>query len=200
MSTEQTPPNPHSIKVGYTNYEGRYALRTIVPLSIWYGVSPFHKEDGEQWFLKALDIERDPPAERDFAMKDFGIPEAKVGQAYQVIGMLLEKCGDFEGDEGQRALDYFADERSYDDDFLPWPRGNHDEWMKLKVQDEAQPIDWNNTSQAMAAIKRGQLPEGCALREDGALIVNADLVGPSIIAMFYTVITSTGNILKERDH
>lgn len=56
--------------------------------------------------------------------------EEKIGQAYQVIGMLLEKCGDFDSEEGQRALDYFAAEFSYDADFLPWPRGNHLEWLK----------------------------------------------------------------------
>ncbi len=49
--------------------------------------------------------------------------EAKVGQAYQVIGILLAgpggKCVDFDLPEGQRALDYFAHEE-YEDDFLPF--------------------------------------------------------------------------------
>lgn len=42
-------------------------------------------------------------------------------QAYQVIGLLLNKCGLFESGEGQRALDYFAGDE-VDEDFLPWPR------------------------------------------------------------------------------
>ncbi|MBS7546280.1 hypothetical protein [Ancylobacter oerskovii] len=49
--------------------------------------------------------------------------EAKVQQAYQVIGRLLSgpdgECPDFDLPEGQRALDYFAHE-DYDDDFLPF--------------------------------------------------------------------------------
>jgi hypothetical protein len=46
----------------------------------------------------------------------------KVGQAYQVIGYLLHLAGVFDQPEGQRALDYFSLDDSYDDDFLPWPR------------------------------------------------------------------------------
>jgi hypothetical protein len=48
--------------------------------------------------------------------------EIKSGQAYQVIGHLLDLCGMFESPEGQRALDYFSDEAKIDEDFLPWPR------------------------------------------------------------------------------
>jgi hypothetical protein len=52
--------------------------------------------------------------------------EQKSAQAYQVIGVLLERVGLFESDEGQRALDYFGhDTTIVDDEFLPWPRG---EW------------------------------------------------------------------------
>lgn len=48
----------------------------------------------------------------------------KIAQAYQVIGQLLDKTGDFGSVEGQRALDYFAGDE-FDEDFLPWPR--HDD-------------------------------------------------------------------------
>lgn len=29
----------------------------------------------------------------------------------------------------QRALDYFSGDE-YDEDFLPWPQGDHGEWLK----------------------------------------------------------------------
>ncbi|MQY44528.1 hypothetical protein GAO09_00365 [Rhizobiales bacterium RZME27] len=49
--------------------------------------------------------------------------EAKIQQAYQVIGTLLagpdSDWDDFFLPEGQRALDYFAHEE-YDDNFLPF--------------------------------------------------------------------------------
>ncbi|MCV9965678.1 hypothetical protein OIU34_27780 [Pararhizobium sp. BT-229] len=49
--------------------------------------------------------------------------EAKIGQAYQVIGVLLSGPDgdgpDFSLPAGQRALDYFAHE-DYDDNFLPY--------------------------------------------------------------------------------
>ena len=55
-------------------------------------------------------------AERDTA-------RLKVADAYQVIGHLLDATGWFETDEGQRALDYFADcDGPVDEGFSPWPR------------------------------------------------------------------------------
>lgn len=48
---------------------------------------------------------------------------SKIGQAYQVIGA-LSSGANVTDDEWERALDYFADEASYDEDFLPWPRKN----------------------------------------------------------------------------
>jgi hypothetical protein len=49
--------------------------------------------------------------------------EAKVQQAFQVIGTLLagadRKSPDFVSEAGQRALDYFAHEE-YDEKFLPF--------------------------------------------------------------------------------
>ena len=47
----------------------------------------------------------------------------KLGQAYQVLGVLLLGY-DHEGitdKEAKRALDYFSDGR-FDDNFLSWPR------------------------------------------------------------------------------
>jgi len=46
----------------------------------------------------------------------------KIGQAYQIIGTLSSGITAVPESEWERALDYFADETRYDDDFLPWPR------------------------------------------------------------------------------
>ncbi|WP_104662875.1 hypothetical protein [Ensifer adhaerens] len=54
--------------------------------------------------------------------------EAKIQQAYQVIGVLLAgpngDAPDFDLPEGQRALDYFSHE-NYSDDFLPFVHPRH---------------------------------------------------------------------------
>ena len=50
----------------YTNWEGKTAVRKIQPIEIWYGKTEWHPE--EQWFLKAIDVEKD--VERNFALKD----------------------------------------------------------------------------------------------------------------------------------
>ncbi|PWJ84863.1 hypothetical protein C7441_104131 [Pseudaminobacter salicylatoxidans] len=47
--------------------------------------------------------------------------ENKLGQAYQIIGWLLDECGLFHTDEGQDTLTYFSSD-AYDDAFLPWPK------------------------------------------------------------------------------
>ena len=46
----------------------------------------------------------------------------KSAQAYQVLGALL--VGEpiqVSEEEAIRALDYFADEAAFDEEFLPWP-------------------------------------------------------------------------------
>lgn len=50
----------------YVNYRGDRSKRVVEPLAIWYGETPFHP--GQQWFLKAFDL--DKQALRDFAMHD----------------------------------------------------------------------------------------------------------------------------------
>jgi predicted DNA-binding transcriptional regulator YafY len=50
----------------YKNWEGKKAVRTVVPIDIWYGSTKWHDE--EQWLLKAEDL--DKGAERDFAVND----------------------------------------------------------------------------------------------------------------------------------
>jgi len=47
---------------------------------------------------------------------------SKITQAYQVIGWLAHSSVKVPDDELARALDYFADDATYDPEFLPWPR------------------------------------------------------------------------------
>jgi predicted DNA-binding transcriptional regulator YafY len=52
--------------IRYTNYRGETADRVIVPRTIWFGSTEYHKEP--QWLLKAYDEGK--ADERDFAMRD----------------------------------------------------------------------------------------------------------------------------------
>lgn len=54
------------VKILYTNYRGETAVRTIVPIKIWFGETDWHPE--KQWLLDAYDNEKQ--AERSFALKD----------------------------------------------------------------------------------------------------------------------------------
>lgn len=52
--------------IDYTNWRKERSLRKILPLEIFFGLNEFHP--GEQWLLKAIDI--DKKVERIFAIKD----------------------------------------------------------------------------------------------------------------------------------
>lgn len=54
------------VQFTYLNHRGVESSRTVMPLSISFRTSPYHK--GEQWFLEAFDL--DKKERRDFAMKD----------------------------------------------------------------------------------------------------------------------------------
>ena len=54
------------VKILYTNWKGVTSYRNIVPLSIEYKSTEWHKE--EQWILNAYDVDKE--AERGFAIKD----------------------------------------------------------------------------------------------------------------------------------
>ncbi len=54
------------VNILYTNWKGETRQRKILPISIEFKSTPWHKE--EQWILNALDIEKNE--ERNFAMKD----------------------------------------------------------------------------------------------------------------------------------
>jgi hypothetical protein len=55
-----------AVKLVYTNYRGETSVRLVVPERFWYGESVYHS--GLQWFMDALDIEKD--ARRSFALRD----------------------------------------------------------------------------------------------------------------------------------
>lgn len=63
--------------ITYTNYRGETAERNITPKRVWYGISEWHSVP--QWFMTAFD--HDKNADRDFALKDFGYPEASPAQS-----------------------------------------------------------------------------------------------------------------------
>lgn len=62
--TEQGLKNP--IKVEYTNYRGEKGIRTIVPISFYFGSTEYHPQ--EQWLVKLWDMDRQ--AERIYALKE----------------------------------------------------------------------------------------------------------------------------------
>ena len=54
------------IKILYTNWKGKTSYRNIIPKSIEFKSTEWHKE--EQWILNAFDIDKN--ADRAFALKD----------------------------------------------------------------------------------------------------------------------------------
>lgn len=71
--------------IGFTNYEGEYSLRRIIPLGRPYlGSTEWHPET--QWLLSAFDL--DKGSTRDFAMKDFGARHEAVAQSRVAVWML----------------------------------------------------------------------------------------------------------------
>ena len=55
-----------SIKVKYKNWKSEISIRTIIPVSIYYGYTDFHKEN--QWLMDVFDVDKD--ALRTYAMMD----------------------------------------------------------------------------------------------------------------------------------
>ncbi len=54
------------VKILYTNWKGITSYRNIIPKSIEFKSTEWHKE--EQWILNAFDV--DKSADRGFAIKD----------------------------------------------------------------------------------------------------------------------------------
>ena len=70
------------VAIDYTNHRGERRWRVITPHSIAFTTSPWHREEGQQWFLHAWDVAKN--AKRDFPMtrihrwlapKGFNLPE-----------------------------------------------------------------------------------------------------------------------------
>ena len=55
-----------NVKILYTNWQENTAYRNIIPKSMEFKSTEWHKE--EQWILNAYDV--DKQADRGFAMKD----------------------------------------------------------------------------------------------------------------------------------
>ena len=66
MSVNEELKTAERVEIDYVNYRGERAVRKIIPESIRFGATDWHKEPG--WLLKAFDIEKN--ATREFAMKD----------------------------------------------------------------------------------------------------------------------------------
>lgn len=54
------------VRILYTNWKGETAYREIIPKSIEFKATEWHKE--EQWILNAFDVNKQ--ADRGFAIKD----------------------------------------------------------------------------------------------------------------------------------
>lgn len=50
----------------YRNWQGEIAVRHAIPISVWYGHTEWHPDDG--WLMTAWDTDKD--AERTFSMSD----------------------------------------------------------------------------------------------------------------------------------
>lgn len=55
-----------AVRFRYKNYKGEVADRLAVPVSVFFGTTPYHVTP--QWFLAALDLEKGE--RRDFALAD----------------------------------------------------------------------------------------------------------------------------------
>lgn len=55
-----------AIKVTYTNHRGEIALRNVVPMRIWFGLSEWHV--GERWLMTVWDT--DKKELREFALSE----------------------------------------------------------------------------------------------------------------------------------
>lgn len=55
-----------AVRFDYLNYRGELAERCVIPLSVWFGSTEWHKT--AQWLLRAHDL--DKGTIRDFAIVD----------------------------------------------------------------------------------------------------------------------------------
>lgn len=90
----------------YRNHEEIVRLRKVIPLSMWFGITPWHPK--AQWLMRAQDTEKyEPtgkPVIRDFAFADMLCPKCMPASANEDqaappstedVSMLLNKvCGE----------------------------------------------------------------------------------------------------------
>jgi len=55
-----------AVGFAYVNWRGEKSSRRVIPHSIYFGSTEWHKED--QWLLKGWDVDKE--AEREYAMSD----------------------------------------------------------------------------------------------------------------------------------
>ena len=115
----------------YRNWRGEVAERRVVPASVWYGSTEWHKEPG--WLLKARDV--DKGEERDFALADCQF--ADLGD------QIIEAHG--ADAEPARPTPF---PQSYEE--LVW---DADGWSQTIIVDGKRP-EWLRDDDGIAAVKR----------------------------------------------
>lgn len=65
-----------TITMRYTNWRGNTAIRTVIPIGIWFGSTEYHPEP--QTLMTAFDVNKGEV--RDFAVSDceFGVGPTKI--------------------------------------------------------------------------------------------------------------------------
>lgn len=61
-------PTQMMVAIDYTNHRGERRWRVIVPNTISYSKSYWHQDDGDQWLLRAQDVEKKET--REFPIKN----------------------------------------------------------------------------------------------------------------------------------
>ncbi len=63
-----TPQTLGVVEVVYTNWEGKTAIRKILPMRLYFGETEYHK--GQQFLLECFDVDKQAP--RTYAVRDIG--------------------------------------------------------------------------------------------------------------------------------
>lgn len=72
------------LRFGYVNYRGEFRNRSVRPLSVVWGTTPYHPDIG--WHLEAHDLDQDLP--RSFLMRDIVTPFSdRSGDGQELLSM-----------------------------------------------------------------------------------------------------------------
>lgn len=82
-NNEQVEP----VLLGYTNWRGEFAERSITPIRVHFGATDWHPEP--QWLIEAFDHDRN--ANRDFTLKDFGSKGGRLMEKLDLEASLVER-------------------------------------------------------------------------------------------------------------